>query len=53
MAADNNSDEVIVRRNRPGTKTADMYNWPDQDYTEMDSILDGKVDYLTKCERVC
>ena len=32
----------IVRRNRPGTKAADLYNWPDQEYTDMDSILDGK-----------
>ena len=44
MAADNNnSEEAVVRRNRPGTKAADLYNWPDQDYTEMDSILDGMV----------
>ncbi len=47
MAANNNSDEVIIRRNRPGTKTADIYNWPDQEYTEMDSILDGKIATLT------
>ena len=39
--ADENKD-VIIRRNRPGTAAADMYNWPDQDYTEMDSTLDGK-----------
>ena len=44
MAANNNSsEEVIIRRNRPGTKTSELYNWPDQDYTEMDSILDGKT----------
>lgn len=33
----------IIRRNRPGTKSEDFYNWPDQDYADMDSTLDGKV----------
>ena len=40
MAAD--GEDVIIRRNRPGTSNCDIYNWPDQEYTEMDSILDGK-----------
>ena len=45
MAAttNNGSVETVIRRNRRGTKTADMYNWTDQDYTEMDSILDGEI----------
>lgn len=45
MAADDSTagdQQGIIRRNRPGTKTADLYNWPDQDYTDMDSTLDGK-----------
>lgn len=36
------SEDVIVRRNRPGIKSSELYGWPEQDYTEMDSILDGK-----------
>lgn len=40
--ATENEEGGIIRRNRPGTKSSDMYNWPEQDYTEMDSILDGK-----------
>lgn len=35
-------EDGIVRRNRPGIKCSELYGWPDQDYTEMDSILDGK-----------
>lgn len=44
MATDDSAGDQqgIIRRNRPGTKTADLYNWPDQDYTDMDSTLDGK-----------
>lgn len=43
MAAEKGEDtDALIRRNRPGTKTADLYNWPDQEYTDMDSILDGK-----------
>lgn len=29
----------IVRRNRPGTKREDMYSWPNQDFSEMESTL--------------
>lgn len=29
----------IVRRNRPGTKLKDMYSWPNQDFSEMESTL--------------
>ena len=35
-------DGGVVRRNRPGTKAEDLYNWPFQEYTDMDSTLDGK-----------
>lgn len=36
---------VIIRRNRPGISKSEICGWPDQDYTEMDSILDGKEHY--------
>lgn len=36
------AQEQIIRRNRPGTKAEDMYNWPDQDVDEMDTVLAGK-----------
>nr|XP_039272505.1 LOW QUALITY PROTEIN: MOB-like protein phocein [Styela clava] len=29
----------ILRRNPPGTKSADLYNWPDQSFDEMDTTL--------------
>ncbi|XP_001629486.2 MOB-like protein phocein [Nematostella vectensis] len=29
----------IIRRNRPGTKACDMYQWPDEPFEEMDSTL--------------
>merc|ERR1711997_64402 len=29
----------VLRRNRPGTKTADFSSWPEEDWTEMDSTL--------------
>ena len=31
-----------VRRNRPGTKTANLYGWPEQDYNDMDTTLAGQ-----------
>ena len=40
MAADT-GDGAIVRRNRPGTKAKDMYNWPDQDFNDMETVLAG------------
>ena len=49
MAAE--SEDGIVRRNRPGIKCSELYGWPDQDYTEMDSILDGK-ELLGRCFRI-
>ncbi|XP_022188725.1 MOB-like protein phocein [Nilaparvata lugens] len=30
---------TILRRNRPGTKAKDFYNWPDEPFEEMDSTL--------------
>uniref|UniRef100_A0AAY4AZ38 MOB-like protein phocein n=2 Tax=Denticeps clupeoides TaxID=299321 RepID=A0AAY4AZ38_9TELE len=30
---------VVLRRNRPGTKAKDFYNWPDESFEEMDSTL--------------
>lgn len=30
---------AILRRNRPGTKTLDFYNWPEEAFEEMDSTL--------------
>lgn len=41
--ATNGNEDVIVRRNRPGTKAEDLCNWPFQEYTDMDSTLDGKI----------
>ena len=41
MAAET-GEKNIVRRNRPGTRADDMYGWPDQDYSEMESTLDSK-----------
>lgn len=29
----------ILRRNPPGTKSADLYSWPDQSFDEMDTTL--------------
>ena len=29
----------VLRRNRPGTKTAAFCAWPEEDWTEMDSTL--------------
>lgn len=37
------TDDVVVRRNRPGTKASDFYNWPDQDFNDMDTTLAGKL----------
>ena len=42
MAADSEGGASIVRRNRPGTKAKDMYNWPDQDFGDMETVLAGK-----------
>uniref|UniRef100_A0A8C6QD45 MOB-like protein phocein n=1 Tax=Nannospalax galili TaxID=1026970 RepID=A0A8C6QD45_NANGA len=30
---------AVLRRNRPGTKVQDFYNWPDESFDEMDSTL--------------
>uniref|UniRef100_A0A4W5MWG1 10 kDa heat shock protein, mitochondrial n=2 Tax=Euteleosteomorpha TaxID=1489388 RepID=A0A4W5MWG1_9TELE len=30
---------AVLRRNRPGTKAKDFYNWPDESFEEMDSTL--------------
>uniref|UniRef100_A0A674D491 MOB-like protein phocein n=1 Tax=Salmo trutta TaxID=8032 RepID=A0A674D491_SALTR len=30
---------AVMRRNRPGTKEKDFYNWPDESFEEMDSTL--------------
>uniref|UniRef100_A0A674MDR6 MOB family member 4, phocein n=1 Tax=Takifugu rubripes TaxID=31033 RepID=A0A674MDR6_TAKRU len=30
---------TVLRRNRPGTKAKDFYNWPDESFEEMDSTL--------------
>uniref|UniRef100_A0A7N9D4I2 Uncharacterized protein n=1 Tax=Macaca fascicularis TaxID=9541 RepID=A0A7N9D4I2_MACFA len=30
---------AVLRRNRPGTKAQDFYNWPDESFDEMDSTL--------------
>ncbi|KAG7502831.1 hypothetical protein JOB18_027210 [Solea senegalensis] len=30
---------AVLRRNRPGTKATDFYNWPDESFEEMDSTL--------------
>lgn len=40
MSAD--AEDDVIRRNRTGTEAVQLYNWPDQDYTDMDSTLDGK-----------
>ncbi|PVD30822.1 hypothetical protein C0Q70_10097 [Pomacea canaliculata] len=34
-----NATAAIVRRNRPGTKSKDWCNWPDESFEEMDSTL--------------
>ncbi|XP_020917753.1 MOB-like protein phocein [Exaiptasia diaphana] len=39
MAAADVSQHTIIRRNRPGTKAADLYKWPDEPFEEMDSTL--------------
>ena len=31
-----------IRRNRPGTSAKDMYNWPDQDFDDMETVLAGE-----------
>ena len=31
-----------MRRNRPGTKAKDMYNWPEQDFNDMETVLAGE-----------
>ena len=42
----------LLRRNRPGTKTAAFSSWPEEDWAEMDSTLAvQQVNYLTKNER--
>ena len=35
------SEVPVVRRNRPGTRAADMYDWPDQDFNDMETVLAG------------
>lgn len=35
-------DERIIRRNRRGTSAKDMFNWPDQDFEDMETILAGE-----------
>ena len=35
-------ENKVVRRNRPGTKAKDMYNWPEQDFNDMETVLAGK-----------
>lgn len=35
-------EQVLLRRNRPGTKAKDFYSWPAQDFNDMDTILAGK-----------
>ena len=30
-----------MRRNRPGTKAKDMYNWPEQDFNDMETVTSG------------
>ena len=42
MATETEGGTSIVRRNRPGTKAEDMYNWPDQDFNDMETVLAGK-----------
>ena len=37
-----NAEQVVIRRNRPGTKAKDFYSWPAQDFNDMDTILAGK-----------
>ncbi len=34
--------ETIIRRNRAGTKAENFYNWPEQDFNDMDTTLAGK-----------
>ena len=36
-------NDRIVRRNRRGTRTKDMYNWPEQDFEDMDTVLAGRL----------
>ena len=36
------TEPAIIRRNRPGTKAEDFYNWPDQDFNHMETTLAGK-----------
>ena len=36
------TDSQIVRRNRPGTKSKEMYSWPEQDFNDMETVLAGK-----------
>ena len=42
MAAEGDSVAPIIRRNRAGTKSEDFYNWPDQDFNDMDTTLAGE-----------
>ena len=42
MANEAEGGTSMVRRNRPGTKAKDMYNWPDQDFNDMETVLAGK-----------
>uniref|UniRef100_A0ABI7YC63 Uncharacterized protein n=1 Tax=Felis catus TaxID=9685 RepID=A0ABI7YC63_FELCA len=37
---------AVLRRNRPGTKAQDFYNWPDESFDEMDSTLAVQQFYL-------
>ena len=36
-------EDGVIRRNRPGTKFKDFYNWPDQDFNDMDTTLAGRI----------
>jgi len=38
------AEDEVVRRNRPGTKAEDLFNWPFQEYTDMDIV--GLLHYL-------
>ena len=33
----------VIRRNRRGTPAKDMFNWPEQDFEDMETVLAGRA----------
>ena len=42
LSPSSGQENKVVRRNRPGTKAKDMYNWPEQDFNDMETVLAGE-----------